>query len=79
MNKNDTKNYYVVKLKREPFSNNVTIEYPDGNSDYLDHLNAKYKLIGLGVKNPDVVLDYIWNFYEATIKLSKPTIKEVSN
>ena len=64
-------NYFIIKLKREPFSDHVTIEYPDGNSDYLDHLNTKYKLIGLGVKNPDVVLDYIWNFYEATIKLSR--------
>lgn len=63
--------YTIIKLKREPYSDYVTFLYEDGSSDYLPHLKARYRLIGLGVKDPDKVLDYIWNFYGATIKLSK--------
>lgn len=65
--------YIIIKLSRRPFSSNITIAYEDGSSDYLPHRQARAKLIDLGVKDPDLPLDYIYNFYETTIKLSRRT------
>jgi len=62
-----TKFQKVIKLKRRPFSDHVLIEYEGGTSDYLPHKKAFDKLKEHGVKDPEKILDYVWNFYKATI------------
>ena len=62
----------VIKLERKPYSNHVTLLYEDGSSDYLRHPETRIKLLSLRVKDPDKVLDYIWNFHVATVKIDFP-------
>jgi hypothetical protein len=60
----------VFKISRKPFSNNATILYENGSSDYLPHQKLREKLLKEGLKNPDKVLDYVWNFYEAEVRIN---------
>jgi hypothetical protein len=59
----------VIKLEKKRHSNNVTLFFQDGSSDLLCHADAWKKLADLGVKEPDKVLDWCWNYGKATIKI----------
>jgi hypothetical protein len=65
----------VLWVLRRQYSNSVTIYYADGSSDFLPHQEARTKLFREGVKDPDKILDYVWNFYEAKVVISDPVAK----
>jgi hypothetical protein len=64
--------YKCIILRRAAFSNKVTLFYKDGSSDYLAHPDARLKLTSLGVKDPDKILDFVWNFNKSTIYVKEP-------
>lgn len=57
----------VLWIIRRPYATHVTIFYADGSSDYLTHPEMRTCLFREGVKDPDKVLDWVWNFYEAKV------------
>jgi len=58
-----------LALHREPFDEYVTVELPDGSSEELEGEYLEEFLNSIGVKDAGKCADYVWNFYDLTIKV----------
>ena len=64
----------IIKLSREPFSDFMTLSFPDNKTEDVECEHVVDRLVELGADRNKVTpaVDFCWNFYKATVSVAHP-------
>lgn len=64
----------AVKIDREPGMDFLVLTLEDGTTEELDVDDTRewFRLRGANMDKIDKALDYVWNFYHATVNINMP-------